>query len=520
MATSSKSKALPLGGGINTLSPLAAAFPGVIGSVVSAPTALSAVQRALWRQVDSLWSGTAGMRLAGTLFLPQQPNETLDNYKRRLARSTLHNYYKSSIQSAVGKVFAEDIHIEDPTLSLDLICADVDSQGRNISQFAKEVLENAINHGVSFILIDHTRVPEDFENLAAQQDSGARPYWVGIPATKVLDARSGDFGGAQRLCYFRYEEIVWEPSADGFSGAQFRQVRIFKHDVGTNVMFAVYREVDGKQWELVDSGEIVGLDAIPVVPVYTNRMGFFMGRPPLQDLADVNVQHWQCSSDYQNSVHVATIPFLLTKGLQAQMDADGNLKQLTVDVNAGVVATDPNATVEWIEVSGAALSAARANLDSLTSEMEKLGTTLCSSTPGGITATEHSVNAAETNSVIKNWALSLQDAINGALYFTSQYIGEPYTSMAKVNIDFAQDFASDTTMQNVLDMHVAGIIDAEVVIAEAKRRNVLDHNADIEPAAETPALEAKEDPELEKTEDKDEPVVEPKAGKKPTGSSE
>ena len=487
------SPSLPIGA-VPTLNPLSAIFPGVVGSVVSAPTPLAAVQRALWMQVDSLWEGTAAMRLAGETYLPKQPNETADNYKRRVARSTLHNYYKSSIQSAVGKVFAEDIHVETASAPLSLIIDDVDSQGQSLSQFAKSTLETAINHGVSFILVDHTRVPEDFDNLAAQQASGARPYWVSIPATKVLDARSGDFGGSQRPSYFRYEEDVYEPSADGFSGAQFRQVRIFKQDpAGTtqpdgtvsatdsNVMFAVYREVHGKQWELIDSGEIKGIPAIPVVPVYTNRLGFFLGRPPLQDLADVNVQHWQCSSDYQNSVHVATIPFLLTKGLQAQMDADGNLKQLSVDVNAGVVATDPNATVEWIEVSGAALKAARDNLDSLTAEMEKLGTTLCSQTPGGITATEKSVNSAEANSIVKTWALSLQDAINGALFFTSAYLGDAAPVTAKVNTDFAMDYANDTTMQNVLDMFTANVIDAETVIAEAKRRNVLDHNADIAP---------------------------------------
>lgn len=440
------------------------------------------------------------MRLAGTLFLPKQPNESDENYKRRLARSTLHNYYKSSIQSAVGKVFADDVHVEAPSVPMDLIMQDIDSQGQNLSQFSKGAMEDAINHGVSFILVDHTRVPEDFDNLADQQASGARPYWVAIPATKVLDARSTDFGGSQRLGYFRYEEDVWEPSADGFSGAQFRQVRIFKQDPGTNVIFAVYREVDGKQWELIDSGEIPGLAAIPVVPIYTNRLGFFMGRPPLQDLADVNVQHWQCSSDYQNSVHVATIPFLLTKGLQAQMDADGNLKQLTVDVNAGVVATDPNATVEWVEVSGAALTAARANLDSLTGEMEKLGTTLCSQTPGGVTATEKSVNAAEANSIIKTWALSLQDAINGALFFTAQYLND-VPCIAKVNIDFAIDYANDTTMQNVLDSFAYGIIDAETVITEGKRRNIFDPNADIEPPSQTPAQEAAEDPEVETAEE-------------------
>jgi hypothetical protein len=477
------STTLELGSNISAANPLSAIFPSTIGSVVAAPTPLAALQRVLWRQVDSLWSGTAGMRLAGELYLPKQPNETKPNYARRLARSTLHNYYKSSIQSAVGKVFAEDVDVQGQSVPMDLILQDIDSQGRNLSQFSKDILQDAINHGVSYILVDFTRLPEDFANLAEQQASGARPYWVNIPATKVLDARSVDFGGSQRLGYFRYEEDVYEPSADGFSGVQYRQVRIFKQDPGTNVMFAVYREVHGKQWTLIDAGEIKGMPAIPIVPVYTNRLGFFMGKPPLQDLADVNVQHWQCSSDYQNSVHVATIPFLLTKGLQAQMDAEGNLKQLVVDVNAGIVATDPAATVEWIEVSGAALAAAKANIEALTAEMEKLGTTLCSQTPGGITATETSVNSAEANSVIKTWALSLQDAINGALFFTGQYVGDTSAMVATVNTDFAIDYASDTTMQFVLDMHTAGVIDSVTVIAEAARRNVLDPEAEITPSA-------------------------------------
>jgi hypothetical protein len=483
--------ALSLGGGIAPSNGLEAIFPSTVGAVVSAPTPLAAVQRALWQQVDSLWGGTAAMRLAGELLLPRQPNELEANYKRRLNRSTLHNYYKSSIQSAVGKVFAEDVAIESASVPLTLVTTDIDSQGRNLSQFAKSTFEDAINHGVSYILIDHTRVPEDFANLAAQQESGARPYWVQIPATKVLDARSGDFGGSQRLAYFRYEEDVWEASTDGFTGKSYRQVRIFKQDPSTEVMFAVYREITGKQWTLVDAGVLAGLSAIPIVPVYTNRLGFFLGRPPLQDLADINVQHWQCSSDYQNSVHVATIPFLLTKGLQAQMDAEGNLKQLTVDVNAGVVATDPNASVEWIEVSGAALSAAKANLDALCAEMEKMGTTLCATTPGSITATETSVNSAEANSIVKTWALSLQDALNGALFFTAEYLNTPAPT-ATVNTDFARDYTTEGTMVHVLAMKKLGVISDETVIEEAQRRNVLDPQADIEPANETPATEVAE----------------------------
>jgi hypothetical protein len=482
---------LGLGGGLATANQLAAFFPGTASAIVSAPTPLLAVQRALWRQVDCLWSGTAGMRVAGEAYLPRQPNELKANYDRRLARSTLHNYYKSSIQSAVGKVFAKDIHVERPSVGLQLVLADIDAQGRNLTQFAKDVLMDAINHGASFILIDHTRVPQEFTSLAEKNSSGARPYWIGIQATRVLDARSADFGGSQRLSYFRYEEEVWEPSSDGFSGSGYRQVRIFRQDPGTEVLFAVYREENGgAQWVLVDSGVLTGLSAIPVVPVYSNRVGFFMGRPPLQDLADVNVQHWQCLSDYQNSVHVATIPFLLTKGLKAQLDDDGNPKELVIDVNAGIVATNPDATVEWVEVSGAALAAARENIDSLVSEMEKLGTTLCTQTPGGVTATEKSVNAAEANSTVKAWALALQDAVNSAVAFTAEYLGEPAQALAQVNTEYADDYASDTTFSSVLEAHKLGVIDAETVIAEGKRRNIFDPSAEIQVPADAEPVQA------------------------------
>lgn len=482
---------LDLGGGLQTANQLAAFFPGTASAIVAAPTPLLAVQRALWRVVDSLWSGTAGMRVAGEAYLPRQPNELKPNYDRRIARSTLHNYYKSSIQSAIGKIFSKDVHVENASLGLTLILGDVDSQGQNLTQFAKSIGQDGANHGLSVILVDHTRVPQDFTSLAEKLQSGARPYWVSIPATRILDARSADFGGSQRLSYFRYEEDVWEPSSDGFSGSGYRQVRIFRQDPGTPVMFAVYREQHNSgQWVLQDAG-VLTISAIPVVPYYTNRTGFFMGRPPLQDLADVNVQHWQCLSDYQNSVHVATIPFLLTKGLKAQLDDEGNPKEITVDVNAGIVASNPEASVEWIEVSGAALSAARANIDSLCAEMEKLGTTLCSAVPGNVTATEKAVNAAEANTIIKDWAMSLQDAINGALAFTAEYLGEPPV-LAQVNTEFAAEYADDTTFDGVLKAHEQGVIDAETVIAEGKRRNIFDPGADIEPAAETPAMEAGE----------------------------
>jgi hypothetical protein len=508
MATNNNKK-LPLGTSLAEF-PADAIFPNLIGAEVSAPSPFIQQLRMFWQQVDALWAGTLGMRSAGTVYLPQEPEERHDDYVRRLNRTTLHNFYKNAIMSASARVFTRDPHLDQAPIDLELFTTDVDNQGRNMAQFAKAAFEDAMNHGVSYILVDYSRLPEDYASLADELAAGNRPYWISIPANNVLDARSEKFGGSERLAYFRYEEQVTELSSDLITTQTFRQVRIFRQfpagyqfpdgsitPVDTPIYFAVYRQTQGSSWMLMDSGTLVGISAIPIVPIYTNRIGFFVGKPPLQDLAELNIQHWQNSSDYHNILHVVTVPILFAKGLQGELDENGNRKQITISPHQAVITANQDAEIKWIEHTGQAVGTAREQLLDLEAKMEKLGLTLTSPTPGGITATEHAISASESNSVLKSIALNLQDALNMALSLTAEYMGVATVVRVIVNTDYAVDYTSDTTMQNVIDMFTAGIVDKETVIAEGKRRNILNPEADIEPPDETPVTEAAENEKQE-----------------------
>lgn len=492
---------LPLGTALAEF-PASAVFPNMIGAQVAAPSPYVQELRLFWQQVDALWSGTLGMRSAGTMYLPQEPEERDDDYVRRLNRTTLHNFYKNAIQTASARVFTRDPHLEEAPVEVQLFATDVDSQGRNLAQFAKSTFEDAMNHGVSYILVDYNRLPEDYVSLADEQAAGNRPYWINIPANNVLDARSEKFGGTERLALFRYEEQVNELSSDMVTHQTFRQVRIFRQfpagstlpdgtvtPVDTPIYFAVYRHSQGSSWVLIDSGEVIGCTVIPVIPVYTNRIGFFIGKPPLQDLAELNIQHWQNSSDYHNILHVVTVPILFAKGLQGELDENGNHKQITISPHQAVITANQDAEINWIEHTGQAVGTARQQLIDLEAKMEKLGLTLTSPTPGGVTATEHAISASESNSQLKSMALNLQDALVMALGISAEYMGVNPVVRVVVNTDYAVDYTSDSTMQNVIDMFKEGVVDKETVISEGKRRNILDPAADIEPPDETPATE-------------------------------
>jgi|tagenome__1003787_1003787.scaffolds.fasta_scaffold20914429_2 hypothetical protein len=59
----------------------------------------------------TLMGGTRAMRRAGTRYLPQEQAEENAAYAARLARSTLFNAYRKTVEKMTGKVFAKPIAI-------------------------------------------------------------------------------------------------------------------------------------------------------------------------------------------------------------------------------------------------------------------------------------------------------------------------------------------------------------------------------------------------------------------------
>src|SRR3546814_11327266 len=57
-----------------------------------------------------------------------------------------------------------------------------------------------------------------------------------------------------------------------------------------------------------------GFGTLPLVTVYAERTGYLTARPPLLDLAWLNLAHWQSSSDQRHILHVARVPILFEIG--------------------------------------------------------------------------------------------------------------------------------------------------------------------------------------------------------------
>lgn len=408
-----------------------------------------AAQESKWRLVDALYGGTETMRLAGAAFLPRNEKESERDWAVRLNRTTLYNAYKRALQHAVARVFSEDIKLEGYPGEITIFAADVDAQGSDLTQFAKARFTDAVNRGVTYYLIEFPKREEQPLTLADALASGDRPYWVPIQATQVLAAHSSMIGGQEKLTHFRFQEVVTEVSADGLVETSTAQIKAFNRvlvEDGSQVLWIVYRKVDGN-WIEYDSGALVGMPEIPVVADYTNRIGFYLGEPPMLDLAETNVCHWQSSSEQRNILHVARVPFLHMAGFGGNTDPEtGAKKEQEISIRS-VAMGGEESKVGWVETNGNALKAGSDDLADLETKMERLGMSISAPRSGNTTATENSINAAEANSLLKDMALALADSLEQALYLTSLYLGITPTETGKVVVStkFAVDLNAQAT---------------------------------------------------------------------------
>jgi hypothetical protein len=419
-----------------------------------------------WALVDDLMGGTLAMRQAARNRMPQWPLEDPAEYVARLAVATLLPAYSETVASMAGRVFAKPIVVgEDMQERIAAeIVPNVDMEGRNLHVFASEWFEVALNHGVAFALVDFPR-NDGAKTLADEQASGVRPYWVLVRATQMLGFRSELVNGAHRLVQFRFLESVTE--ADGEFGEKFvEQVRVLEPG-----RCRLYRKGDGG-WVLHEDFA-VSLPEIPLVALYTNRTGYMTAKPPLLELAHLNVKHWQSQSDQDTILHIARVPLLARIGAENdQVDEDGNPRPM--QVNKSIIDLPKDGDLKYVEHTGKAIEAGQKSLDELEEQMKVAGAKLLTQTVLSLSESQAEDEQSKEISQLAGMAETMTDAIDQALKLTAEWMklaGE--AGHVSIGADLTQGTTTVQGAETLLKAEAAGIISKETAFGGLKRSGLV-----------------------------------------------
>lgn len=466
-----------------------------MSKAVAVPNEAYEKMRESWLLPRTLMGGTRAMRLAGAAYLPQEPAESKEAYDNRLQRSTLFNAFRRTVRNLRGKVFSKPVAFAETTPE-DIVNwnNDIDLSGRKIDDFARDVFEDGIQVGLSHILVD---LPSgsSLQSRADEVASGRRPYFVHIKAEDLIGWRSANIDGKQTLTQIRFRERVMVEDG-AFAEHVEERIKVVWRD-----KFAVFQKDPNQkdEWTIVDGG-FLNFDTIPLATFYASRTGFMTAEPPLEDLAHLNAAHWQSASDQRHILHVARVPILFGAGVK-MTDEKGN--PIVIGPNRMINSDEPNASLEYVEHGGQAITAGRQDLHDLEDRMRVMGLELFMPSGGTQTATGKMIDSTEHNSGAKSMALSMQNALATAYQFMIQLGGVQSAEITPtLNTDFGITQQGAQELRTLLDARLAGEISRETFWSELKRRNLLLDDFDPEAEAnrldnEEPALGTLDDDELD-----------------------
>lgn len=445
----------------------------------------------------TLMKGQRALKAAGTKYLPKYEAESDKAYQNRKTSSYLYGGYEKVLKDLTGRVFEKPTMVsEDSDPVFIEWAADIDLTGRDLSMFSKTLFEEGLASGIEYILVDAPELTNN-ETVARTARENLRPYLVHLSPENVLGWQAERLNNKYQITQFRFMQTV-DKKLDEFKTESIEQIRV--HDlnaegsISNNCRVRVFEKDKFSVWQQVGEDAYTGLDEITITPFYANRKGFYTGISPMDSLANLNLAHWESTSDQRHIVHYARVPMLLAKALGPRSKAGDKpgAPKIAFKISQLVEGTK-DSDLKFVEHSGKAIAAGRDDIKDLEEQMRSLGLQMLIPKAGQVTATGELRDERKEVSQLSMVADSLKDALEIAFQWMGNYQGIEFTGSIYVHNDFSAGNVSPELLKVFQSNVVAGLMTKTAFVHEMLRRGVYAEDFDVDAEILQLETELKED---------------------------
>ena len=410
-----------------------------------------------WEIMKAVTLGTEYLRENSEAFLPLEPREDYTAYLARVNRAVFSPYTQRLIRAAAGLILRKPVTLTGDPYWSEVFAKNVDGCGSDLDEYARRSLICALTYGHSHTLVDFP-APTGARSLAEERALNRRPYWIEIDPANIYGWRLDREVNYGNLIQVRIAEKAVLPDGD-FGEKVYDQVRVIEPG-----RYRIFRQTETKKeqvggfpypnafdattstsdFELVESGDY-SLGEIPLVTLYSNKTDTLVSKPPLLDIAYLNLAHFQRQADLIHSLHIASQPMLVLEGW------DDQTKDMAVSVNYAM-ATQPGNKVYYVEPASSAFEAQSNEIRELQQQMSTLGiSTLSQQKFVAESADARRLDRVDTNSMLSMVSMDLEQTLQGAFNLAASYLQlEP--PEVKISRDFDLDrlIGQDITALNAL----------------------------------------------------------------------
>ena len=424
-------------------------------SQVNDPNSAWRNQEPHWMLIEDLLGGTYEIRRRHRRYLPQEPREQDVSYDRRLSTSICPPYYQRLERMLAGMLTRKPVRLNDTSDQIREQLFNVDLQGNDLNVWTYETARKMIRYGHVGVLVD---APRD----------GGRPYWTSYTPRDILGWRTEIIDGEQKLMQLRLSESIIVPDGE-YGEKQVQQIRVLSPGE-----FKLFQRDEKKgDFRIVDEGR-TSLKRIPFGVAYANRVNTLESRPPLEDIANLNLKAYQIQSDLDNQLHISAVPMLAFYGFPTAAE----------EVSAGpgeAIAFPADGRAEYIAPSSDAFASQFQRLDQIEKQINELGlSAVLGQKLSAETAEAKRLDRSQGDSTMMVIAQNMQDMIDNCLQYHAEYLGDRQPGSSYVNRDFLGTRLEPQEIQALLQLYTAGTITQETLLMQLSEGEVLGDDFDVE----------------------------------------
>lgn len=258
-----------------------------------------------WVKCRDVYDGSTAIKAKGSTYLPMvgAHKNNPEKYKQYLDRAFFFNAMRRTVEGLSGAVFQKGLSVETDSKIVEEQLADVTLTNVSLGSFALTVFKEILITARYGILLDVHR--EDAKNR--------RTKWIGYQAEDITSWRSDRFDGTERLVMVVLREYTEETDErDDFVIEEVERYRVLRLRDNVYTQQLYIKRANDMEWipqeEITPQRRGQSLDAIPFVFFSPDGVSPFIQRPPLEDVADLNISHYHNMADLEWGRHFTGLP--------------------------------------------------------------------------------------------------------------------------------------------------------------------------------------------------------------------
>lgn len=342
-------------------------------------------------------------------YVPKLSDQEAEEYSAYVGRAEFYNATARTQVALTGLLFAKPPKVELPE-ALKTIGENISLDDDTLEALAKNIADECLSVGRCGVLVDLPSVEKsDYSKLEAER-LNLRAYATLYKAENIINWKTTKINGSNVTSLVVLAETYTEPTQDEFVDKIKTRYRVLDLHEGYYRQ-RVFSETKAGNFEIVSeiypSANGQKLEYLPFTFFNVNDLKTSVEKPPLLDLAKVNISHFRSEVDLEHGTHFTALPTPYVTGYQGESS-----EKLKIGSPAVWVINDPSAKVGFLEFSGAGLSTLENRIAVKEKRMSILGARLLLDEKKTAEATETlQMRKSGENAVLTNVASTISDGI-------------------------------------------------------------------------------------------------------------